>query len=120
MICEVPVGRVPHPRYGFKDQSFDMKLLMLRVKGYLDAQLFNNRVVPKSYITMAEAGITKPCEYEFLPISENGISVEILKEHYPGFFYLGMLNTVKSLPNYGKGTIHTNVRSCGLMPTTRH
>jgi len=85
MRCEEPVGRVPHPRYGFKDQSFDMKLLMLRVKGYLDAQLFNNRVVPKSYITMAEAGITQPCEYEFLPISESGISVEILKQHYPGF-----------------------------------
>jgi hypothetical protein len=85
MVTRDPIGRVPAPRYGFKDRSFDMKVLMLKQKGYVDAVTFGNRHVPKSYITLAEAGIIQPCQYEFLPISEDGISVEILKNHYPGF-----------------------------------
>jgi hypothetical protein len=77
------LGRVPKPRYGFKDVSFDMKMAMLRKKGYIDVRA--NAITKGSQIALAELGILTSCNYAYLPIADEGISVEILKTHYPGF-----------------------------------
>jgi len=85
MDTDTPVGRVDSPSYGFRDQSFEMKLLMMKHQGYLDAISSPGRVTRGSQITLAESGVLTPCEYKYLPVGARGLSLEILKTYYPGF-----------------------------------
>jgi hypothetical protein len=85
MEWEEPVSRVISPRYGFSDQSFEMKLCMMKKQGYIDCITTSMKVHKQSQIDLAEKGILDSCDYRYLPVGESGLSTELLKTFYPGF-----------------------------------
>jgi hypothetical protein len=78
-----PVGRVPYPALGFKDNSFVMRMLMMKKKGWVDVDFHG--ITSSSQIYLAERGVLSPLKYKYLPVSDSGISIRLLQDYYPGF-----------------------------------
>nr|USW07199.1 putative RNA-dependent RNA polymerase [Plasmopara viticola lesion-associated ormycovirus 7] len=78
-----PLTRVDRPRYGFKDNSLQMKLINLRSLGHIDVRGTGH--VSNTMIKLAKAGITDVCEFPYLPMAEEGISTKLLAIQPRGF-----------------------------------
>jgi hypothetical protein len=74
--------RVTQPRMGVKERSLVHKLLAMRKKGYIDFD--GHGIISATTIQIAESGFQDACSYNYLPITEGGISALVLQEHLRG------------------------------------